>query len=100
MVLFVSDNESYTLEKREDFVCSRRVCWSLTHGSSSRMCLFWKARARYLEYRLAPSEGGRPGVRGGHRELDTAERVESCCGLEEACQEGRLRDVGEGGEEA
>ena len=40
---------------------------------------------------------GRPGVR-GHRELNTAERVESCCGLEEACQEGRLRDVGEGGD--
>ena len=66
--------------------------------SSRKRCLFLEGESKILlEYRLLPSERDILGLR-GHRELNTAERVESCCGLEEACQEGRLRDVGEGGE--
>ena len=62
--------------------------------------MFWKVRARYLEYRLLPSERGTSGgYRGRHRELNTAECVESCHGLEERlARKGWLSNVrGRGG---
>ena len=76
------------------------VCWSLMmHRSLSRKrCFVLEGKSKVLGVQAAAlQKGDILGLR-GHRELNTAERVESCCGLEEACQEGRLRDVGEGGE--
>ena len=98
MVLFVSDNESYTLEKREDFVLLEEGVLELdARVFIQEEVLVLEDESKVLGVQAGAVRRGRPGVR-GHRELNTAERVESCCGLEEACQEGRLRDVGEGGE--
>ena len=53
------------------------------HRSSSRKrCFVLEGESEVLGVQAGAVRRGRPGVR-GHRELNTAERVESCCGLEE-----------------